>query len=833
MKTKIYIMHSTHLDLFWMGAQDRCLDWGSQILDDVIRYALEDKNFCFMIENVRFVEYYLHLRPEKKQTILELVHMGQLEFGADYIDKLENPHDGESLVRNILHGKRLLKKLLGLDTVLSFHPDLPGTAEQTPQIFRKCGIRYYLTARGFKHGARFNWNGLDGKGIIYYNFPVHYSYYTIENDLLPYLEMIQAAVASKNIAISCSAGDLGAADTFTDKGERVNLRKLIARLNKTHTELDFKMSAILPVLKSLDASSLATKDGENPSRWGHTCSALHIQMCMLDKEVSANLMDAEKYSAICNMLSIPIKNIQFERHVLAHDGVSGGIRRYFELEKKVPTTNNEYLTAAWEYQLITQDHNHGGVEGSQAEFDRFIYKNGALTIARRIRDDALANIATLIKNNEPSVAVFNSMNWSRGGEVKLPAGILLVSSYKSYVAVDEAGCHAPIICRDGEFIFEATNVPSIGYKCYHIKEEPHSEAPVISVLSKENGLLLTNRFYEMALCQKTGVVKRIYDKDCRHEVVMGDRFLSIGAYEDLSVSAADTNPDKPLVDESVRHVRKVGVKYSDAYETCVEVVTELLNNKIVYEIVLPKYKKEIRVSSTLYWCPTIDMQIKMNLDLPFCPEQLVYGVPYGTQVYGKVLEEDVTFKNDEISGILYSQYREVEKWFAAENNGFGVSIASNVGAYDFNGRKISNTMMRNVKSVGDYSFQFVNKGVFRFNYIISSYSGSWEDNVYRRGWELAQPLSVVSVPQDNKGILPAEQSFLCTGGKGILTVLAKAEDDDGYITRIFNPTPRSEKLEWDTPVDIAPRSVVDLRQQDLGEPLDILEPYEIKTVRFG
>ena len=835
MKTKVSVMHSAHLDLFWMGAQDRCLAWGSRILDDVIRLASEDRDFHFMIETVRFVEYYLHLYPEKRQTLRELIVSGQIEVGADYVDKLESSHDGESAIRNILHGKRLLKELLDIDTALSFHPDLPGTAEQMPQILRKCGVKYYLAARGFRMGARFKWNGLDGKPIMYYNFPIHYSYYNLE-EIFDNIGKVQAAVSSRDIAVCCSAGDLGAADTFTHKGVRVNLRSHIREMSEAYPDLDIRLSGILPALESMDDADLPSMDGENPSRWGHTTSALHVPMSMLDKEASAALMDAEKYSALCDMLSVPVAELKYDRHVLAHTGAAGGGRRYFELEKKAPATNDEYLKAAWEYLLVTQDHNHGGVEGSQAEFDRFAYKNGALGIARRIRDAALANISALIKADEPSVAVFNSMNWVRGGKVKLPDGLLTDISDNRYAAVDKNGQRAPIVCRDGAFMFEADGVPSVGYKAYRIEkiegENASFGASAADVRSTEDELVLLNRFYEVAVCRKTGVVKRIFDRECRREIVGGDRFSAINAYEDMTVSAADNIADKPLIDESVRHVRRVGIKYSDAYETCVEVVAELINNKIAYEIALSNRRKEIRISPVFYWRPTPNTQVKMNLDLSFASERLVYGVPYGVQTFGNAFEENLTFKDDEINGALYARYREAEKWFAAESNGFGVCIASNIGSYDFDGQQVCSTMMRNVKSVGDYSFDFVNKGEFRYHYIITSYAGSWEDGAYRKGWELAQPLHAAPIPPDSGGTLPAEHSFLSAGPAGILTVLAKAETGGGYIARIFNPTSRRESLEWQSSADIAARSAVDFRETETGEPIGTLEPYEIKTVRF-
>ena len=223
----------------------------------------------------------------------------------------------------------------------------------------------------------------------------------------------------------------------------------------------------------------------------------------------------------------------------------------------------------------------------------------------------------------------------------------------------------------------------------------------------------------------------------------------------------------------------------------------------------------------------------MNLDLPFKPEKLYYGVPYGTQLYGTPLEGEKAAKGDEIKNDLYDRYREVEKWFAAESGGFGICIASNLGAYDFDGQKIWSTMMRNVRSIGDQGFDFVNKGIFRYHYVITSYSGKWEGGTYYKGWELAQPLAAVPVAKNGEGTLPAEHSFVSTGDKGILTVFKKADNSNGYMARIFNTTPREEGLEWGNNLGLTMREVVAMRELAIDDPADRLAPYEIKTVRLN
>ena len=52
----IDVVHSAHLDLYWIGAQAVCLQKGAEIIDEALQMANDDNTFCFFIETVRFLE---------------------------------------------------------------------------------------------------------------------------------------------------------------------------------------------------------------------------------------------------------------------------------------------------------------------------------------------------------------------------------------------------------------------------------------------------------------------------------------------------------------------------------------------------------------------------------------------------------------------------------------------------------------------------------------------------------------------------------------------------------------------------------------------------------
>ena len=58
-----------------------------------------------------------------------------------------NMPDGESLVRQILVGKRYFQKNFGVDVKIGWNPDSFGYNWQLPQIYKKSGMDYFVTQK--------------------------------------------------------------------------------------------------------------------------------------------------------------------------------------------------------------------------------------------------------------------------------------------------------------------------------------------------------------------------------------------------------------------------------------------------------------------------------------------------------------------------------------------------------------------------------------------------------------------------------------------------------------------------------------------------------------
>ena len=92
---------------------------------------------------------------------------------------------GGALVRQILHGKRYFKEVLGVDSRVLWLPDSFGYSAALPQILMGCDVPYMVTQKifwSYNGGERFPyhnfyWEGMDGTKVTSF-LPTSYTYQT-------------------------------------------------------------------------------------------------------------------------------------------------------------------------------------------------------------------------------------------------------------------------------------------------------------------------------------------------------------------------------------------------------------------------------------------------------------------------------------------------------------------------------------------------------------------------------------------------------------------------------------------------------------------------------
>ena len=102
-----------------------------------------------------------------------MVAAGRWEVeGAMWLEADCNLTSGESLVRQVLFGKRFFKQEFGVDSRVLWLPDVFGYSAAMPQILKKSGVDYFVTSKiswnetNMMPYDMFRWRGIDGTEIF-------------------------------------------------------------------------------------------------------------------------------------------------------------------------------------------------------------------------------------------------------------------------------------------------------------------------------------------------------------------------------------------------------------------------------------------------------------------------------------------------------------------------------------------------------------------------------------------------------------------------------------------------------------------------------------------
>lgn len=149
--------------------------------------------------------------PDLYEKVKEAVKNRQwIPEDAMFVEPDTNLSGGESLIRQLIYGKRFFEEEFGIESRLLWLPDSFGYSGALPQILKKSGVEYLVTQKifwSYNGGEKFpyhyfSWRGIDGTEITSF-LPTSYNYNTnpeemsrvwkervqvrhLENFLIPY-----------------------------------------------------------------------------------------------------------------------------------------------------------------------------------------------------------------------------------------------------------------------------------------------------------------------------------------------------------------------------------------------------------------------------------------------------------------------------------------------------------------------------------------------------------------------------------------------------------------------------------------------------------------------
>ncbi len=163
----------THIDVAWMWTLDQTKQKIERSFSTVLKLMDDYPEYKFMSSQPQLYAYLKERNPELYERVKARVKEGRWEVeGSMWLEADCNLTSGESLVRQIVHGKKFFLEEFGKDCKTVWEPDVFGYSAALPQIMKKCGVDRFVTAKiGWNDTNRmpydsFVWQGIDGSEVF-------------------------------------------------------------------------------------------------------------------------------------------------------------------------------------------------------------------------------------------------------------------------------------------------------------------------------------------------------------------------------------------------------------------------------------------------------------------------------------------------------------------------------------------------------------------------------------------------------------------------------------------------------------------------------------------
>ena len=449
MKGKAYVVTHTHWDREW-----RYPIWENrQYLIDMIDELLEildtqPEYSCFLMDGQSvIIEDYLEFKPENREKVEGYIKAGKIDVGPWYTLPDLYPVCGESLVRNLLKGDRLSKKL-GRRLDVAHESFGWGQTAQFPQIYKGFGLDFVVVAKNVSKdrcpNCEFLWEAPDGTKVFAtrlgeharanffmnaflaittdkdYNSNEYFmklgkdgqvyheadgkgfweDYFVIQDNGMIHENRLKDAVrlaweSMKETVLPEKRILMNGSDSSTAQPQLV---EIIRKSQELFPDLELKLSTLEEYVdefkKSVDESKLRTIKGELRDGPAYKCSA----------------------NALSTRPNIKILNKKVENSIFKT------AEPLSMMEKKY---NRAFLDKAVDYLLLSHPHDSiNGVTQDKTVSDTMYRLNQALELAETVSNTACKNIVKNIdfsgyQDDDILLVLFNTLPYQRSEIVKL------------------------------------------------------------------------------------------------------------------------------------------------------------------------------------------------------------------------------------------------------------------------------------------------------------------------------------------------------------------------------------------------------------------------------
>ena len=819
----IRIVGNSHIDMAWLWPWTETVEVVRNTFQSVLDLMREYPDFKFTMSSARTYEWMQEKYPDLFEQIEKRVKEGRWEIiGGMWVEPDLNMPDGESLVRQILVGKRYFQKNFGVDVKIGWNPDSFGYNYQLPQIYKKSGMDYFVTQKllwaheftTFPYKL-FWWQAPDGSRLLTY-FPHDYAGGIDAEPLATDLSIWMPSIYGKTIPEKpemmhlYGVGDHGGGPTriMLDHAEQLMAPEAVY----PKLEFSFARDFFSDMEKKLPKMQVPTWDGELYFAYHRGVFTTQAETKRRIRRSEEIVLNAEKFASLASLYGRPYpqdgmeltwKNLLFEHF---HDIMPGsGIAV-------------NYLDA----------------QRSLEDLDR---------AANEVTKQSLREITARVKTEGDGVPVllFNSLSWTRTDvsevEVQLPAAAQQIA------VVDSAGkpAEAQLLSIDQEThrarLLLLSNTPAFGYNTYFVRGA--AAAPATHSLLKATADTLENEFIRVKIDPQTGCMTSLFDKRNGTESLAPAETDTGGPKTSTCGNLLQTFVDKPKqwdawnidADFEKQHwdldkADEVKLVESGPLRAVIQVKNHFQNSRFVRDITLYADVPRVDVKMQADWHEK-HILLKVAFPVSAHSDKAAYEIPFGSVERPTTRNTPAELAQFEVPA---------QRWADISDSKHGFSLLNDCKyGYDAKGNVLRLSLLRSP----EYPDPHADEGHHEFTYSLYPHGGGWKQAMtIRRGYELNYKL--LSLPfEKHQGSLAGEHSFLeAKPDNVIVTAMKKAEDENALVVRFYEWAGKDGEVTIQLPPGAESAAETDLMEKPLGS-LSVsngrvsvhTKPYEIKTIK--
>ena len=733
-----------HIDTAWLWPLRETIRKCARTFSTAVDYMDRYPEYIFGCSQAQQYAWMKEYYPTIFAKIKERIQRGQWEpIGSMWVEADCNLASGESLIRQILQGKRFFQNEFQYETRDLWLPDVFGYSAAMPQILKGCGIDYFVTQKiswnqfnKFPHHTFF-WEGIDGTRI-FTHFPPADTY----NAGLYAQELIynvnnfkEHGRASRSLYVY-GFGDGGGGPT-------------IEMLETARRVRDFEGLPKVTLEKVSDFLPKAKQDAKDPAVWvGELYLELHRGTYTTQAKTKRGnrksellLRDAEFWDAV-SFAQVPERT----------EAAAAPARAVYDVSQVDPAPSTPHAVAldrAWKLVLLNQFHDI--IPGSSIGW---VYEDAARDYATigelgcSVLDSSLAALDAKIDTTGITlpVRVSNTLNWERREVIDFPDGSV-----------------------------RSVTVPATGYSVFDLEAPQDQPENPVSIKESAAGIEISNGLLRIRIAPN-GLLQSVWD------IEAGCETLAPGAEGNLFQIHKDT-PNKYdawdvdlFYKEQVRDVREIDrleIIERHPLRAKVRIERSFGKSRIIQDIIVRADSRRIDFDTKVHWQEDHKL-LKVAFPVDILSPRATYEIQFGHVERPTHYNTSWDLARFEVCA---------HKWADLSEANYGVALLNDCKyGYDIHGNVLRLSLLRSPKAPDTTA----DRGDHQFTYSLLPHRGDVrQGGVIQEGYNLNVPLRV-DRPAAGTGPLGRSHSFFTIDSPNVVLETVKiGEDKQSVIVRLY------------------------------------------------